>query len=147
MQENIKEENKNLKKAVVEQIILWIVIFTAFVGFLFFIIEYSGAVRVKENGDAIASYTAKMVSLSQDESDIIRGINNIKADYVNTLTSNSLFCSEDQNSSNRQVIVNVYATLDNSFLPSKTNNIHSKIVVFNESSEFKKECNITLSLK
>lgn len=134
----------NFKKAVIDQIILWIVIFTSFVGLLFFVIDYSNALKVNENADSIANYTARMVSLSEDESDIVNGINNIKGDYVSTIQSADLVCSENQANLNRQVIVNVYATLDNDFLTGNSNNVHAKAVVYNESSEFEKVCNLTL---
>lgn len=140
--------NKNvlcMKNAFVEQIILWIVLFTIFVGFLFFIIDYSNAIKVKDNTDAIADYTARSVSLEVDETTIIEGINeNIKDAYFASLAVGSLVCTEDSTSSNHQVIVNVYTTLVNGFLPIANNNVHSRTVVFNERSEFKKECSITL---
>ena len=147
MKTNLLKENKkaNLKDAVVEQIILWIVIFVSFVGFLFFIIDYSNVVKVKENADSIGDYTAKMLALSKNDADIVLGINKIKGDYITSITTSDLICVEDNTVLNHQVIVNIYATLNNGFLPVSTNNIHSKTVVFNESSEFEKECTITLS--
>lgn len=135
----------NMKNAVVDQIILWIVLFTVFVGILFFIIDYSNAIKVKDNADAIADYTARLVALEKDEDLIIEGINdNIKEDYFASLGTGAISCTEDTSLSNHQVIVNVYTTLTNSFLPVSSNNVHSKTVVFNERSEFKKECSITL---
>lgn len=135
----------HMKSAVVDQIILWIVLFTIFVGILFFIIDYSNAIKVKDNTDAIADYTARLVALEKDEDLILDGINNnIKDEYFASLQTGSLVCAEDTSFSNHQVIVNVYTTLTNSFLPASTNNVHSRTVVFNERSEFKKECSITL---
>jgi len=141
-----KQQIKNFKNAVVEQIVLWIVIFTSFVGFLFFVIDYANALKVNENAESISAYAARMIALDEDEADIIAGINKIKGDYVQSVTSGGLSCTESTTLENRQVIMNVYATLNNSFLPTKSNNIHSKIVVFNESSSFQKECSLTLTL-
>lgn len=143
----MKTQKRNMKKAVIDQILLWIVLFITFVGFLFFTIEYSNAIKVKDNSDAIAEYTAKMVSLGNTSSDIITGLNNIKDDYFSVIQEDDLVCNEDTSSSNYQVIINIYATLDNGFLDLGNNNIHSKTVIFNESSEFKKECSLTLSFK
>ena len=70
--------NKNMKKAVIDQIMLWIVLFTIFVGFLFFIIDYSNVMKVKDNTDAIADYIGRMVALNKNEADIIEGINKVK---------------------------------------------------------------------
>jgi cell division protein FtsB len=143
----MKKDQKNMKKAVVDQILLWIVLFISFVGFLFFTIEYSNAIKVKDNTDAIADYTAKMVSLANNNTDIVSGLNNIKDDYFNTIIEDALVCNEDLFTSNYQVIINVYTTLDNGFLSLGSNNVHSKTVVFNEASEYKKECSLTLSFK
>ena len=137
--------NKTMKKAVIDQIILWIVLFIAFVTFLFFVIDYSNAIKVKDNTDAIADYIARMVALDKPESDIVSGANVIKDDYFATILEDELSCSSDTTISNHQVIVNVYVTLLNGFLPIGNNNVHSKTVVFNESSEFQKECSVTLS--
>lgn len=139
--------NSNMKKAVVDQIILWIVLFTIFVSFLFFIIDYSNAVKVKDNTDAIADYIARMVALNKNESDIITGVNGVKDDYFAPTQIGNLVCNTNSSISSHQVIINVYTTIINSFLPVVANNIHSRTVVFNESSDFQKECSITLSFK
>lgn len=133
------------KNAFVDQIILWIVLFVVFVGLLFFIIDYSNAVKVKDNADAIADYTARMVALGRSDALIAEGINtNIKDDYFQDISESSIVCSDDTTVSNHQVIVNVYTTLVNGFLPVASNNVHARTVVFNERSEFKEECSITL---
>jgi Flp pilus assembly protein TadG len=137
--------NKTMKKAVVDQIFLWIVLFTIFVSFLFFIIDYSNAVKVRDNMDAIADYVARMVALDQADSDIVSGANKIKEDYFATIQVTDLVCTTDNSLSTYQVVINVYTTLVNDFLTVGNNNIHSKTVVFNENSEFQKECSITLS--
>jgi Flp pilus assembly protein TadG len=133
------------KNAFVDQIILWIVLFTVFVGLLFFVIDYSNAVKVKDNTDAIADYTARMVALEKSDTLIAEGINtNIKDAYFQDISESSITCTEDTTVSNHQVIVNVYTTLVNDFLSVGNNNVHARTVVFNERSEFKKECSITL---
>lgn len=137
--------NSNMKKAVIDQIILWIVLFTIFVSFLFFIIDYSNAVKVKDNTDAIADYIGRMVALDKNDTDIITGVNGVKDDYFVPAQVADLVCTTDSAISNHQVIINVYTTIVNSFLPVVQNNIHSKTVVFNESSESQRECSITLS--
>lgn len=135
----------NFKDAVVEQIVLWIVIFMSFITLLFFVIDYSNAIKANENAESLSQYGSRMIALNKDTADIISGMNNIKGNHVSTIQEDDLTCVEDSSVSNRQVIVNIYATLDNNFLSAGDNNIHSKTVVFNESSEFQKECSLTLS--
>lgn len=137
--------NKNMKKAAIDQIILWIVLFTIFVSFLFFVIDYSNAIKVKDNTDAVADYIARMKALNRPEADIITGANKIKDDYFATIVAGDLTCTTDNTISNYQVIMHVYTTLSNGFLQTGANNVHSKTVVFNESSEFQTECSLTLS--
>ncbi len=145
MKNQTVKNKPNLKDAVVEQIILWIVIFISFVSILFFIIDYSNALKASENADSIANYTARMVALNESESDIADGINRIKGDYVQAVTTAGISCTEDTTDASRQVIVNVSGTLPNNIILTGSNNINSKAVVYNESSEYKKECSIALS--
>lgn len=137
--------NKSMKKAAIDQIILWIVLFTIFVSFLFFIIDYSNAIKVKDNTDAVADYVARMVALDKPNSEIVTGANKIKENYFATIQESDIICNIDTSISNHEVIMNVYTTLTNGFLNTGNNNVHSKTVVFNESSEFQKECSLTLS--
>ncbi|MBD3831215.1 MAG: hypothetical protein IE890_12125 [Arcobacter sp.] len=137
--------NKSMKKAAIDQIILWIVLFTIFVSFLFFIIDYSNAIKVKDNTDAVADYVARMVALDKSNSEIVTGANKIKENYFATIQESDIICNIDTSISNHEVIMNVYTTLTNGFLNTGNNNVHSKTVVFNESSEFQKECSLTLS--
>lgn len=140
-----KTKQTNMKKAVVDQIILWIMLFLCFVGFLFFVIDYSNAIKVKDNTDALGDYIARMVALDSSLEDITTGANKIKDDYFSDILSENVICMIDTTKPNHQVIVNVYTTLTNGFLPLGENNVHSKVVVFNESSDFEIECNLTLS--
>lgn len=141
----IKSSPSNYKKAVVDQILLWLTLFTAFVGFLFFTIDYSNALKVKDNSDALGDYTARMVALDKPLSEVAEGLNKLKDDYIATIVEGDIVCTEDVSSSNYQVIINIYSTLNNNFLPTGNNNIHSRTVVFNESSEVEKECDLTLN--
>ena len=104
-------KKNSMKDAFVEQIILWIVIFVSFVGFLFFVIDYSNSLKVKENADSIAQYTSRMVAIDESIAQIVQGINSIKGDYINSVSVGDLSCSENTSVSNRQGMVNVYATI------------------------------------
>lgn len=133
------------KKAVVDQILLWIMLFIAFVGFLFFIIDYANAIKVKDNADALTDYAARMISLDKPMGEVVTGLNRLKDDYIATIQESDITCTEDSTSLNHQVIMNIYSTLTNNFLPTSNNNVHARTVVFNESSEVEKECSLTLN--
>ncbi|QOG12537.1 hypothetical protein [Arcobacter sp. FWKO B] len=142
MQDNIAS-NLNYKKGAIDQIMLWLLLFALFVSFLFFVIDYSSAIRVKDNCDSIADYGARMKGLGNEESTIASGINQIKIDYFPTISGGDIVCTEDSSTENYQVIFNVYATYNSKFLPSS--NIHAKKVVFNEVNKSQITCNLTLN--
>jgi Flp pilus assembly protein TadG len=131
------------KKGTIDQIMLWMVLFTIFVSFLFFVIDYSSAIRVKDNCDSVADYGARMVALGKEDAVISDGINELKLDMFPTVSSGQITCTQDVSVENYQVIFNVYATFESNFLP--TSNIHSKRVVFNEVNQFQVTCNLTLN--
>lgn len=138
----------NLKKAVLDQIILWIVLFIMFVSFLFFIIDYSNVIKVKDNTDALADYMARRVALNSDVEnyDLASSLNNVKASFFNDIQNNDITCTTSINE-NYQIIVNIYTTINNSFLPVSSDNVHSKVVIFGENDSFDVECNLTLTFK
>lgn len=141
-----KQNFTNMKNALIDQIILWIVLFIVFVSFLFFIIEYSSAIKVKDNMDAIADYVARTVSLNEDKADIATGVNsNIKDNYFSDIAESDIVCTDTTSTNNFQVIVNVKTTMNNKFLVSS--DLLSKTVVFNETNSFQTECTLTLTFK
>ena len=103
-------------------------LFTIFVSFLFFVIEYSNAIKVKDSTDAVADYIARMVALDKPTTDIVAGANKIKDDYFATIQDGDLTCITDNSQSNYQVIMNVYTTLNNDFLSLGGQNVHSKLL-------------------
>ncbi len=135
--------NKKIYKGAIDQIMLWMVLFSIFVGFLFFIIDYSTAIRMKDNCDTIADYGARMTALGKDTTVISDGINNLKLDYFPNVGSGSIVCTTDSGVENYQVIFNVYATYNSNFLQNSS--IHAKRVVFNEINKFQITCNLTLN--
>lgn len=141
----MKTKKVNMKDAVIEQIMLWLVLVSIFVTFLFFVIEYSTVLRIKDNADALADYGARMVALGKTEAETATGLNNIKLSSMATITDVSITCTEDAATSNYQVQFSVNATFTGTFYGDAANNIRSKSVVFNESSDLEKSCTLALT--
>ena len=164
--------NTNMKKAAIDQIIVWIVLFTLFVGFLFFIIEYATAMKVKDDTDAVADFMARKVSLNNTDVDgdgildnldldasgngytdlLATKLNAIKNSYFKDIDGdNDISCTKksisDTDADNYQVIANVKTTLSNGFMPTGLDNVHSRVVVFNEDDKYEVECTLTLYMK
>jgi Flp pilus assembly protein TadG len=135
--------NKKIYKGAIDQIMLWMLLLSIFVTFLFFIIDYATVIRIKDNCDAIADYSVRMVALGKDEANISSGINQLKLDYFGTVSAADISCTQDEGTENYQVIFNVYATYNGNFF--ENNNIHSKRVVFNEINPYQITCDLTLN--
>lgn len=135
-----------MKKGAVDQILLWIVLFIVFVSLLFFVIDYSLAVRVKDNADSLSDYGARMVALGKSEDEIATGLNQIKLPSVTTITAADITCVDDPLTTNYQVHFNVVGTFDTQFITSGENNINSSAVVFNEISNVQRTCTLNLTI-
>lgn len=139
-------KTNNMKQAAIDQILLWLVLFTIFVSFLFFVIDYSLAIRIKDNADSLADYGARMVALGRTDAEVVAGMNNIKLGSFNTILDADLTCTQGA-TSNYQVQFNVYTTYVSDFFGSDANNVHGKTVVFNEVSDLEKDCSVTLTFQ
>lgn len=135
----------NMKQAIIDQMLLWIVMITFFATFLFFVINYSTALRIKDNIDALADYGARMIALGRTDAEVVAGMNNIKLNSMATIQEADLNCVEAA-TSNYQVQMIVQTTFDSTFLEATPNNVLGKTVVFNEISELEKTCTITVSM-
>ena len=143
----MKTEHVNMKDAIVENIILWVILFVSFATLLFFSVEYSTSLRVIDKANALSDYGARAVSLGKSDSEVVDGLNQIKGDSFNTITTGNLTCTENVGTENYQVEFNTYTTYENNFLTNQgTNNIRGKRVVFNEVSSTEKVCNLYITL-
>lgn len=137
-------KKNNMKSAVVDQMLLWIILITVFASFLFFIINYSVALRIKDNVDSLTDYGARMVALGRSDAEVVAGLNNIKLSSMADIQEADLNCVENADS-NYQVEFNVLATYDSTFFEAGANNVQGRAVVFNEVSDLEKVCSLTLS--
>lgn len=143
----MKINKDNAKPAYVENIILWIVLFVSFATLFFFIVEYSVTLKVIDKTNALSDYGSRSIALGNNPSDVVNGLNQIKGDTFNTITIDNLTCTEDTTVQNYQVIFNTYTTYSNNFLSGQgANNIHAKSVVFNETSNSLKICNLYITI-
>jgi len=141
------ENNTNMIEAVVENILLWMIMFIGFVSLFFMVLDYSKVLRIKDNMSSLSDYGARMIALNKNESDIITGLNNLKANTVANITSSNLLCNTNTSADNYQAIFNTQTTYTNSvFTTEGANNITSRSVVFNEVNSSQEECTLTISI-
>jgi len=141
------KKNSNMKDAIVENILLWMIMFIGFVSLFFMILDYSKILRVKDNMSSLSDYGSRMIALDKNESDIISGLNNLKSNTVVDIVAADLVCNTDAGTDNYQAIFNTQTTYTNSvFTTGGANNIVSSSVVFNEVNSSQIECTLTISI-
>lgn len=135
---------KKMKQAAIDQILLWLVLLTIFVSFLFLVIDYSVALRIKDNVDALADYGSRLVALGRTDAEVVAGMNNVKLTSMATIQEADLSCTTGA-TSNYQVQFTVQATFSSTFFDTGANNVRGKTVVFNEISDLEKTCTVTIT--
>lgn len=132
-----------MRKAVIDQMLLWIVLFIGFVTIFFMVIDYYLVVKVKDRCDAIVHYGVRMKALGKDDIDIVTGLNNIKGNYFDTIVEGDIDCTEDSGATNYQVVFTTSINITNRFI-SENESIYSKASSFNEVDSSSIDCNLTL---
>lgn len=138
-------EKGNNKKAYIENVLLWMVMFIGFVTLFFFVIDYATIVRIKDNMDAISDYGARQVAINGIGDDLSGNINNMKVSGINTVTADTTsICVSNANNAYQVIFI---TRTTNSSYKFYSSNIQSKRVVFNEQNSNTVTCtlNVTLS--
>lgn len=144
MENKNNQENKRMVPAVIEQIILWIVLFISFVSFLFMVIDYGNIMRVKGNIDLMAEYGARMFALGKTTDEVAASLNNIKINYFAPIDGDTIECTQTENG-NYQILFTVSGGYDEVKVLEKKDDIISKKVVFNERNSNEIDCSLTLT--
>lgn len=131
-----------MKKAAMEQMLLWIILFISFVSIFFFIIDYSNAMRIKEAASSIANFGARSKAIGATDQEVVDRINAIKNDFVATVTTGDLSCS-NPGTNEYKVTFSVEATVDISLITS--NEIIQTVGAFNETSSADITCTLSIS--
>lgn len=132
-----------MKKAFVDQIVLWITGFIFFVILLFMTIEYAQALRIKENLDAISNYGARMVALGKTNEEMAIGLNKVRLGIFDEIQPSDIICISSESQTYQAIFV-AKTTYVNDFLEDKENNVNSKTIFFNESSSNEINCELRL---
>ncbi len=135
-----------MRRAVIDQMMLWIVLFIAFVTIFFMVIDYYMVMKTKDRCDALANYGVRMKALGREDATVVDGLNNIKNSYFQTVELADIECNEDTTLSDYQTIFRVDVTFNNMFL-SGAEKITSSASAFNEVSDSHIDCNVTLNVQ
>ena len=143
---NIEDKNHHtMKKAYVENIILWMVMFVGFATMFFFVIDYATIIRVKDNMDALSDYGASRIARQGVATDMITELNNIAVSKVNTITSGNLVCTSVTNTPPDYQVIFITETT-NTQIEFYSSKLTSRRVVFNEVNSQTVTCTLTITL-
>jgi hypothetical protein len=135
---------KNYKKAIIDQIMLWLVVFVSFVILFFIVIDYYKVVKAKDNCDTMANYAVRMKALGRDDSEIADGLNNLKSPYFDTVNEADIVCTQTVDTQYK-VKFKVNATITTTTFSNKE--VHSYASAFNETQASSISCDLTLRIK
>lgn len=136
-----------MKPAVLDQMVLWMVLFISFVILLFIVIDYSAIIRMKNNTDVLAHYGSRMIALGNTEADVATKLNNIKIDYFATIAGADINCNTANAAADEeyQVVFTVTSTYTDAKVLTFTDTITSKVATFNEKSSDYITCTLALT--
>jgi len=140
---------KTMKNAYIENVMMWIVIFTSFVWMFFFVIDYASIVRVNDNMNAMADYSANRIaregSSIRSDANFLQNLNDMSVKTVANIEEDDIVCSTDENGA-FQVIFEVETT-NNDYKFYDAGKLISKRVVFNDTGTSDTiSCKLTITL-
>lgn len=142
-----KSKKNNMKKAVVADVFLWMVILAAFAGFFFFVINYKSTLIIKKNIDELSAYGCRMVAAGEDTNTVETRLNNMILDNMNTIAANAISCSDDGGAGGKsEVIFNISVPYNNKFFPNTTS-ITATSAAYNDDEAVIRTCNLQITLK
>ena len=139
-----KKLKSNMKTAIVDQILLWVVLLVGFVTLLFITVDYSAVMRLKNNNDTLAQQGARLIALGKTNDEVAESLNNIKNVFYADNSGGDITCVE-VTATSYQVIFNVISTYDDAKILTISDSIYAKVAVFNESNSNEITCTLTMT--
>lgn len=142
-------ENKKMKPAYIENVIIWMVMLIGFATFFFFVIDYATIVRVKDNMDALSDYGARTVAVSGTDSttldNLVTRFNAMTVSGMANIASGDLVCNSVTDTPPRyQVIFNTQTAAGNT-VEFYNQQMVSTRAVFNEVDSQTVTCTLTVT--
>lgn len=135
---------KRFKKAVVDQILLWTIIFVSFVVILFTVVDYSMIMRTQGNIELMSQYGARMIAIDKTEGEIATELNGMRSSYFANIAGGDIVCTVTADGSYKTIFTITGLYIDTNILTAR-NNLTSTSAVFNESGSDRVSCTLTLT--
>lgn len=138
-----KKSPVKMKKAMIDQVMMWLMIFVGFITTMFLVIDYSMINRVKANIDLLSEFGAKSIALEHTEEDIAEKLNTMKSGYFANINPEDINCVVVENNSYKISFTVIGEYTDTKIL-SKQSNIVSKKSVFYDNGTDQIDCTLNL---
>ncbi len=134
-----------MKKAAIENIFIWLVLFVGFATLFFFIIDYATILRIKDNMNAISDYGANYVATNGMGDDISTQINDMKLITIQNVNANTgAICNIDAARANQYKVI--FITQADSSYKFYNNQLRTSRAVFNQTSSDTIVCRLVITL-
>lgn len=129
MDSKLNKKPVKMKKAAIDQVIAFLILFIGIITVFFFILEYHRVIMAREEVTTLSNLGARVISIGGTEQDVIDRVNEVHSDLITDVSIADLNCV-DQGTDNFRIIFIVQATVDNDFVPN--NQVAHSVGVFNE---------------
>jgi len=132
-----------MKKAVIDQIMVWMLVFVSFVTLFYLSMDYYKLLKTKESCDTMSNYGARMKALGKSNDTIAGELNKRKSNLMDTINATDIICREDITDQKYQVVFRIMMDLNTTTFQDKQ--IQSVSSAFNELTSSNIECNLTIT--
>jgi Flp pilus assembly protein TadG len=135
-----------MKKAGIENVFIWMILFLGFASLFIFIINYATILRIQDNMNAISDYGANYVAINGRGDNISDQINSMKATSINNVSANTnAICNIDAARPNEYKVIFTTITSNTSY-KFYGNKLSASRAVFNQSSSDTIVCTLEITL-
>lgn len=143
----MQNKNHHMKKAAIETIFVWIVIFALFVSIFFFVIHYTVIVRVKDTMDTIANYASNYIATNGVGDDLSSRINDIATKNFDTISADTSSICSTANNNDFKIIFIVTTTSDSNLYFYKDQLVSRKVVFNQDGTGNTITCNLSVKIQ
>lgn len=149
-----KNKNQiNMKKALIDQILMMMVVFVGFYWAFLFVAQYAAVLRTHESMDDMSKYGARFVSnytpqsTVNTETDLMNGLNNLNIPSISDVELSDINCliaTTTPEITNSQSIFITQGTYTKGFFKNKV--LVSRVVVYNQRSQAQITCTLDVTI-
>lgn len=136
-----------MRRGVVEQVMMLLMIFVFLVTIFFLIIDYSSIAKVQNQLDMLTREGSRLISLGKGEDKVANMVNLLKTNYYKSVTTDDISCIEDSTLTTNRVLFTVQAPFHSRFDAIGESGdvpVISTSVAYNEWSSSEVNCTVVL---